>query len=173
MRFTRRFALSALLVFALLASGCGCDSECGDCAEEGEESGTELALDAKYDRIRNGARLVLAYAADKNAFVGTVSNATDKPLERVRVEVHLSNGRELGPTKPTDLAPGQSIDVLLEAESKGFTGWTAHPEVGNEEHGHGGEHGGEHRGEHDREGGGEHGGESRDEHDSERSGEHR
>ena len=128
---------------------------------EGEESGTELALNDNYDTVRNGARLILAYDAQNNSFNGTVENATDKTLERVRVEVHLSNGTELGPTIPSDLKPGEKRKITLKATSKGFDGWSAHAEVGNEEHG-GSEGGGEHgsregRGEHSsREGGGEH-----------------
>ena len=156
----RRGALSLIVMLALLVGGCSCDEEAppgqsGHEEEGGEESGTELALDQTYDRIRNGAHLVLAYSAEANIFAGTVTNTTDEVLKRVRVEVHLSNGRELGPTTPTDLAPGQALPVKLVAESTGFTGWTAHPEVGSDEHGPGGEHGGR---EHDREGEGEHGG---------------
>ena len=129
--------------------------------EAGEESGTELSLNAIYNETRNGARLVLSYDQENNAFRGAVVNTTDKTLERVRVEVHLSNGRELGPTAPADLAPGEKRDVTLVATSKDFDGWSAHPEVGSGEHGHGegqGEHGsgegsgeprrGEGRGEH-------------------------
>ncbi len=119
--------------------------------EEGEESGTELALNESYDEVRNGARLILAYDAQSNSFNGTVENTTDKTLKRVRVEVHLSNGKELGPTTPADLAPGEKRDVKLKATNKDFNGWTAHPEVGIGEHGSG-----EGRGEHDREGRGEH-----------------
>lgn len=110
---------------------------------EGEESGTALALTDRYDSVRNGARLILAYSAVTNSFVGTVENTTSDTLERVRVEVHLSNGKELGPTTPANLAPGEKIDVELNATSQGFDGWTAHPEVGSGEHGHA-EEGGEH-----------------------------
>ena len=130
--------------------------EHGEHGEGGEESGTELALDATYDQTRNGAHLTLAYVAADNAFVGKVQNTTKETLEAVRVEVHLSNGRELGPTKAEDLAPGAVREVRLVAESKGFTGWSAHPEVGRNEHGHGGEHEGGERGEHGRERRGEH-----------------
>jgi hypothetical protein len=112
--------------------------------EEGEESGTELTLTERYDKVRNGARLILAYDMKTNSFTGTVENTTDKSLKRVRVEVHLSNGKELGPTTPADLGPGEKRDVKLTAASKGFGGWTAHPEVGSSEHGNG-----EERGEHD------------------------
>jgi hypothetical protein len=86
----------------------------------------------------------LAYNAQSNSFNGTVENTTDKTLERVRVEVHLSNGKELRPTTPADLAPGEKRDVTLKASNLGFDGWSAHPEVGSEEHSHG-EGDGEHR----------------------------
>ena len=123
----------------------------GGHGEEGEESGTEYTLTEKYDSIRNGVRLVLGYEASTNTFKGTVENTTDKVLERVRVEVHLSNRKELGPTTATDLEPGQKKDVELTATSRDFDRWTAHPEVGSGEHGGG-------------EGGDEHGRESREEH---------
>ena len=123
--------------------------------EDGEESGKELALTERYDKVRRGAHLVLAYDAKANAFVGIVQNTTDKTLKRVRVEVHLSDGKELGPTPAADLGPGESRAVKLVAESRGFSGWTAHPEVGDGEHG-GGEHGG------GEDGGGEHGGREHD-----------
>ena len=118
--------------------------------EEGEESGTELALNESYDEVRNGVRLILAYDVQSNSFNGTVENTTDKTLKRVRVEVHLSNGKELGPTTPADLAPGERREVKLKATNKDFDRWVAHPEVGIGEHGSGEGHG-----EHDREGRGE------------------
>ena len=127
---------------------------------EGEESGTELALNETYDKVRNGARLILTYDAQSNSFNGTVENTTERTLGRVRVEVHLSNGKELGPTTPADLGPGEKRVVKLTATSKDFDGWSAHPEVGNEEQG-GSEESGEHGG---REGGGEHGREGSGEH---------
>ncbi len=119
--------------------------------EEGEESGTELALNESYDEVRNGARLILAYDAQSNSFNGTVENTTDKTLKRVRVEVHLSNGKELGPTTPADLDPGERRAVKLKATNEDFDGWTAHPELGIGEHGNGEGHG-----EHAREGRSEH-----------------
>ena len=59
-----------------------------------------------------------------------VENTTETTLTRVRVEVHLSNGIELGPTTPVNLAPGQISDINLPASSQPFTSWSAHPEVG-------------------------------------------
>ena len=127
------------------------DRDGSEHGEEGEESGTELALNETYNKVRNGARLILAYDAQSNSFNGTVENTTDTTLERVRVEVHLSNGKELGPTTPANLNPGEKRNVKLTATSKNFDGWTAHPEVGSEEHGSS-----EGRGEHDRENRNEH-----------------
>ena len=123
--------IGVTLVLAL--TGCqGSHSEAGEhgAGEGGEESGTRLALNETYDDVRAGARLILAYDSTASAFTGTVENTTSATLRRVRVEVHLSNGTELGPTTPVDLAPGQVADVVLPATGQSFTSWSAHPEVG-------------------------------------------
>ena len=52
-----------------------------------------------------------------------------KTVSRVRIEVHLSNGNELGPTAPIDLAPGKKVDVGLSAEGQSFDWWKAHAEA--------------------------------------------
>jgi ribosomal protein L19 len=133
----------------------------GGSKEKGEESGTQYSIKQKYDQVRNGARLILSYDKKSNSFKGVVINTTRKTLERVRVEVHLSNGTELGPTKPGDLKPGAKRAITLKATKKPFERWNAHPEVGNEE-GHSSEKGegregrGEHGGKKSREGRGEH-----------------
>ncbi|MCY3883770.1 MAG: hypothetical protein OXG24_02520 [Gammaproteobacteria bacterium] len=140
-----------------------------DSAEDGgEESGAQYMLDETYDEIRRGARLVLKYEPKKEAFMGKVSNTTEKTLRRVRVEVHLSNGTELGPTTPKDLEPKESMEVMLAASGQKFKTWGAHPEIGGAGAGeHSGSHGDrEHgsAGEHGRkvpESGGEHGAKGR------------
>ena len=124
-------------------------AESGSSGSE-EGSGAALALDETYDAVRGGARLILSYDAASNAFTGTVENTTGSVLSNVRIEVHLSNGTELGPTTPVDMAPGKVLPVNLPATQASFAGWIAHAEVG------GGEGGGEHGG--GRSGGGEHGG---------------
>ena len=142
----------------------------GEAGSEGSESGASsgeegtgamLAPDQTFDAVRSGARLVMNYDAASNAFIGTVENTTNSALTRVRIEVHLSNGTELGPTTPVDMAPGEVAMVVLPSTQTPFTGWVAHAEVGGREGG--GEHGpgsgsGEGRGEHGS-GGGESGGE--------------
>jgi len=117
---------------------------------EGEEEGTTLGRDDIYDTERKGTHLVLKYDSEAKAFTGTVENVSDEILDRVRVEVHLSNGTELGPTTQVDLRPGEQREVSLAVESDDFDGWSTHAEVGDSEHSHEGEH--EHG--HSHEGGG-------------------
>lgn len=113
-------------------------SESGSAAGS-EEGGNALALNETFDMVRAGARLILNYDAASNSFIGTVENTTSATLNRVRIEVHLSNGTELGPTTPTDLAPGAIMGVALPATAQPFDSWTSHAEVGSSESG--GEHG--------------------------------
>lgn len=128
---------------------------------EGEESGKQLLLDQVYDAERKGTHMVLSYDAESVAFTGTVENISKEVLDRVRVEVHLSNGTELGPTTQVDLAPGEKREVRLSAAGEEFKSWSTHAEVGSGEHSHEGEHRHEgehnHEGEHSHEGEGEHG----------------
>ena len=129
--------------------------------EEGS-SANQLAPDETFDMVRGGARLILGYDAASNSFKGTVENTTTGTLDRVRIEVHLSNGTELGPTTPVDMAPGEVRAIILPLTQASFTGWVAHAEVGGGEGSEsGGEGGGEHGsgGEGGREGRGEGGGE--------------
>ena len=103
---------------------------------EGEEDGTQFGLDEVYDVVKKGTHLVLAYDAEAKAFNGTVENVSDELLTRVRVEVHLSNGTELGPTTQADLKPGEKREVELAVEGDDFTSWSTHAEVGDTEHSH-------------------------------------
>lgn len=113
----------------------------GEGAGGGEEgSAAMLAPDETFDTTRNGARLMMGYDSASNSFTGTVANTTDSTLTRVRIEVHLDNGTELGPTTPVDLASGEVMAVNLPATQASFTGWVPHAEVGSGEAG--GEHGG-------------------------------
>ena len=145
------------------AEGSGVESGSERSGESGSEEGSganQLAPDQTFDEIRSGARLILGYDASSNSFKGTVENTTRSILNRVRIEVHLSNGTELGPTNPVNLGPGWVARVNMPSTQAPFTGWVAHAEVG------GGESGGEHSS--GSEGGGEHGsgGESGGEHGS-------
>ena len=131
-------------------------TESGGGGEEGIAN--MLAPDETFDMVRGGARLILSYDAPSNSFKGTVENTTNGVLTKVRIEVHLSNGTELGPTTPVDMAPGQVLAVNLPSTQASFPGWVAHAEVGGG--GEGSQSGGEGGGEHGS-GGGESGGEGR------------
>ena len=97
--------------------------------EEGEEPGVYIARGDTWDATRRGARLVLSFNAQRNAFVGQVVNTTEQTLCAIRVEVHLGGGPELGPTPRTDVPAGGSIDVELATEGASVDTWTAHPEL--------------------------------------------
>ena len=153
----RFFAIICMSLFLVFVYGCNKGSNEGDVAEastheqekegqaghkhekgehagEGEEAGPRISKDGTHDEIRKGVRLILSFDNESSSFIGTVENVTEKTISRVRVEVHLSNGKELGPTEPIDLAPGKKADVKLSAEGQSFNRWKAHAEVGASEH---------------------------------------
>ena len=98
--------------------------------EEGEESGETLSPADTYDHVHKGVRLTMAYHRASSSFIGAVENVTDKIIKNVRVDVHLSNGAELGPTDPKSLAPGEKSGVKIEAAGQVFEWWKAHVESG-------------------------------------------
>jgi hypothetical protein len=155
----------SLFVLALMLTSCNSNPKSSEAEEgtkleaekgihdrdaHGEEDGTQLGIDDVYDVERKGTHLVLKYDSEAKAFTGTVENVSNEVLDRVRMEVHLSNGIELGPTTQVDLKPGEKREVLLTVESDDFDGWSTHAEVGDSEHSHEGE------GEHSHEGEGAH-----------------
>ena len=96
---------------------------------EREEAGPRIAIEGTHDEIRKGSRLILSFDKESSYFIGTVENLTEKTLTRVHIEVHLSNGAELGPTEPIDLESGKKADVKLSTEGQSFEWWKAHAEV--------------------------------------------
>ncbi|MFC1556600.1 hypothetical protein ACFL5L_01280 [candidate division KSB1 bacterium] len=102
--------------------------------EEGEESGIRYTLSETCEEVRKGVQLHLTFDQSSSTFIGTINNISNETAKRVRVEVHLSNEVELGPTEPVDLAPGKQVNVKLSAEGQSFTWWTAHAESGGSEH---------------------------------------
>ena len=130
--------------------GSGSEGAEGSGGSEEGSGASQLAPDETFDETRGGARLVMVYDAPTNSFRGIVENTTGNTVTNVRIEVHLSNGTELGPTTPVDMAPGEVMRVTLPSTPESFTGWVAHAEVGGGEGQSGGEHasGGESGGEH-------------------------
>ncbi|MCL3782677.1 hypothetical protein EMN47_20010 [Prolixibacteraceae bacterium JC049] len=143
---------TALLIQMILLGACFGQEHKGE--KHGEEDGTQFTQQQTYNVIKKGVRLILKYNKSQETFIGIMENVSKKKVKRARVEVHLSNGVELGPSKPKDLKVGEKIKVTLKAKGQVFKTWSTHAEVGSNEHGHG--EGGE-KGEHkNREGRGEH-----------------
>ena len=103
--------------------------EGGEHGEEGEESGEYIGRTQTWDATRRGMRLTLSFDETQSAFTGTVENTTRATICNVRVEVHLSDGPELGPTPGLDLLPGESAATSLPSGGAPFERWTAHPEA--------------------------------------------
>ncbi|MCY4595581.1 MAG: cache domain-containing protein [Bryobacterales bacterium] len=125
----------------------------GGSGGEPGESGTQYGLSDTAREVRSGVELVIRYDPNREVFTGTVRNTTNQTAEQVRVEVHLSNGRELGPTPNVQLAAGETKRVELNASSQNFTGFSVHVELGPGEHGGGSGEGSEGSGGEGREGG--------------------
>ncbi len=118
-----------MIAVSVAATSCSKDDGENHDGEE-EESGTQLSKAETYDEVENGVRLILVFDATSSSFVGTMQNTTGSTISQVRVEVHLSNGTELGPTTPIDLTAGELQDVVLQAFGEDFETWSAHAEVG-------------------------------------------
>ena len=122
-------AVIAIMLAVVVNIGCGLVT-----GPDNEESGTKYLLDETCHIVRNGVRLILAFDAKSSSFKGTIENTTSQTLNLVRIEVHLSNGTELGPTTPADFAPSEKREVTLSAEGQSFEWWKAHAEAGASEH---------------------------------------
>jgi len=130
-----KFVVTIIMLLSVMSIFCDEPNEHSESREgNSEETGDEFTLTENCDIIRNGMHLILKYDAKNNIFIGTVENITPKKLEKVRVEVHLSTGTELGPTPNTDLEPGAEAAIKITTTQKDFISWSAHPEVGNSEH---------------------------------------
>ncbi len=98
---------------------------------ESGESGTQYAITDTATEVRSGVRLVISYDSAQQMFSGTVENTTNATVTQVRVEIHLSNGVELGPTPRGDLAAGETRPVELDARGQNFTHYSVHVELGS------------------------------------------
>lgn len=110
-----------LLAVAVLA---GCSST------EPGEGGRRWDKDETATVTRSGVKLVIRYHSSKEEFRGTMTNTTNSSVSDARVEIHLSNGRDLGPTPRTALAGGESKDVALDAAGQQFSWFSVHIELG-------------------------------------------
>ena len=84
--------------------------------------------------VRDGVELIAWYDSSRDVFTGTVTNTntTNATVRQVRVEIHLSNGTELGPTPRVDLPAGERHAVELDASGQSFDWWSVHIEIGSD-----------------------------------------
>ena len=88
---------------------------------ESGESGTRYMLSETATEVRSGVDLIVDYDSTREVFSGTVRNTTSATVTQVRVEIHLSNGVELGPTPRVDLPAGETHSVELDARGQTFS----------------------------------------------------
>lgn len=123
--------MRSLKVFAVLTLMIGILAGCDSMGEQGE-SGTQFTLTETARETRSGVELVMNYDGSRKVFTGTVTNTTSSTVTKVRVEIHLSNGTELGPTPNVDLAAGETKSVELDASThSNFNAYSVHVEIGS------------------------------------------
>lgn len=128
-RFGRGLLRLVLPVFGMAV--CGASACLTSPGEEGE-SGIRYGLTDTATVERKGVELIAWYESADSTFTGTVRNTTDETVRQVRVEIHLSNGVELGPTPRVDLASGETDSFQLDAGGHTFSWWTIHVEIGSD-----------------------------------------
>ena len=116
------------LILVLLLAACGGENPVGP--SEVGESGTQYGISDTARESRSGIDLVMSYDQARQRFNGTVTNTTGATVADVRVEIHLDNGVELGPTPRVDLAAGEMRSVSLDARGQRFSRWSVHVEIG-------------------------------------------
>ncbi|MDE2981699.1 MAG: hypothetical protein OXU74_10940 [Gemmatimonadota bacterium] len=123
----RRFNWLGLTLMVAVAA-------CQSMTEAGE-SGTRWDIMETATETRSGVTLVVSYNSATQSFEGTVRNTTDATVTDVRVEIHLSNGTELGPTPRVALNAQETRPVTLDARGQNFDWYSVHVELGGGEHG--------------------------------------
>ena len=121
-----RKLLASIVVAATVIIGL---AACESTTEPGE-SGTRWNVTDTATESRRGVTLVISYDSGNLRFNGTVTNTTGATVTDVRTEIHLSNGRELGPTPRINLAAGESQPVTLDASGQNFDWYSVHVEFG-------------------------------------------
>ena len=87
---------------------------------------------------RSGVQLTLAFDETKLEFSGTLVNNNNSLATNARVEVHTfdPNGTamfEYGPSTPTDMQPGETLNIVLPALNAGnFSTFSMHSEIGTQ-----------------------------------------
>ena len=97
----------------------------------GEETSPSIPIDQVASGNFNLLDYTIGYDPATKSFLGVVENNTDQTVCAVRVEAHVAtNGRvvEFGPTPGVDLAAGETLDIVLQADLTSPDAYAVHPE---------------------------------------------
>lgn len=123
---TKNIKIMALISVMLLSIACS-----NSTTPDEEESGIQYSLSETANENRAGVQAIVSFDTSTSEFTGTLKNITSKTIIKVRLEIHLSNQTELGPTQEFDLAPNEQKVVSLNASGESFSWWTMHAESGS------------------------------------------
>ncbi len=145
MRFTKLLAV-LILGTGTACAAVGCNDEGGDNSgssyentsdgevREGVDQSYKMAVSESFDEVINGAKITLNCDARVGGVVGTVQNKAAVAIEKVTIDISLSNGLKLETVTFENLQPGESKSVEILAENGLFNRWTADVKVsGNAE----------------------------------------
>lgn len=104
---------------------------CTDSPTEPGESGTRWNPGETATDSRRGVDLTISYNATTQQFDGSVTNTNGSAVTDVRVEIHLSNGTELGPTPRVGIGANETKSVTLDASGHNFSWYSVHVELGS------------------------------------------
>ncbi len=121
----------ALATHAVILALVAVLAACTDDLTEPGESGTRWDPDETATDSRGGVDLTISYNASNQRFDGSVTNTNSSSVTDVRVEIHLSNGRELGPTPRVGLEANETKSVTLDASGQNFDWYSVHVELGS------------------------------------------
>jgi hypothetical protein len=116
-----------ILACCLAVTLCACEEKVPERPVKQEKEEPGFGRNHKFEGIYQGVEITLSYDRKMFAFVGMAKNASDVTVPRLRVKVRLSNGKTLGPTIPTDLKPGEEVELRLTTGGKPFEWWKVVP----------------------------------------------
>lgn len=117
---------AAILALAIVLAACTDNG-----LTEPGESGTRWNPGETATDSRRGVDLTISYNSTTRRFDGSVTNTNASAVAEVRVEIHLSNGTELGPTPRVNLEANETKAVTLDASGQNFNWYSVHVELGS------------------------------------------
>ncbi|MFI3257803.1 MAG: hypothetical protein R3Y36_05850 [Spirochaetales bacterium] len=87
--------------------------------ENGALIATEgLFLSTSFSSNTNGVQTIVEYDVDDDAFYGTLTNYTNKPVNNIKTTVYLDNGAALSCGNAVSLQPGETVSLTFDTSSQ-------------------------------------------------------